>query len=232
VPRHSEILRSKIDLLTPRMSGAAGRIWEHPNFREIFPEFMFTIHSIIRATHHSMKFAAACAAERAATDPVCAAMAHYLAEHAEEERGHDEWALADLAVMGVSAENVRRRIPSSTVARMVGSQYYWMQHYHPVAYLSYIAVLESPPSIEFLEEKVRSSGMPRDAFRTWFFHGQLDHGHVQEFDKLVDSLPLTDWHHAIMGLNAIDTADMQAQAFEEVVEEFEESEAMSLLARA
>jgi len=209
------------------MTEAAGRVWNHPNFREVFPEFMFTIHSIIRATHPSMKAAAARSQALAPTDPVAAAMAHYLYEHADEEKGHDDWALADLAVLGIPAEEVHRRVPSTTVASLVGSQYYWMNHFHPVAYLSYIAISESPPSIEYLEEKVRSSGLPRDAFRTWFFHGQLDHGHVQEFDELVDSLPLNEWHHSILGMNAFHSAEYQARAFEEVAEEFEASQALA-----
>jgi hypothetical protein len=205
------------------MREAAGKVWNHPNFREVFPEFMFTIHSIIRATHASMKAAAACAQACGATDPVAAAMARYLFEHADEEKGHDAWALADLEVLGMPAEEVRRRIPSATVANLVGSQYYWMNHFHPVAYLSYIAVSEAPPSIEYLEEKVRTSGLPRDAFRTWFFHGQLDHGHVRELDELVDSLPLNEWHHSILGMNVFYSAELQARAFEEVAEEFESS---------
>ena len=227
MPTHSQRLRQKIELMMPRMRDAAGRVWNHPNFREVFPEFMFTIHSIIRATHPSMKAAAACAQARAANDPVAAAMARYLFEHADEEKGHDEWALADLEVLGMPAEEVSRRIPSPTVATLVGSQYYWMNHFHPVAYLSYIAVSEAPPSIDYLEEKVRTSGLPREAFRTWFYHGQLDHGHVQEFDELVDSLPLNEWHHSILGVNAFHSAELQARAFEEVAEQYEASRAMT-----
>ena len=103
------------------MREAAGRVWNHPNFREVFPEFMFTIHSIIHATHPSMKAAAVCSQALAASDPVAAAMARYLFEHADEEKGHDEWALADLEVLGIPAEEVRRRIPSPTRAALTAS---------------------------------------------------------------------------------------------------------------
>ncbi len=201
-------------------------VWNHPNFPEVFPEFMFTIHGIIRATHPSMKAAAACAQALAANDPVAAAMARYLYEHADEEKGHDEWALADLEVLGIPADEVRARVPSTAVANLVGSQYYWMNHFHPVAYLSYIAISEAPPNIDYLDEKVKSSGLPKDAFRTWYFHGQLDHGHVQEFDDMLDSLPLNDWHHSILGMNAFHSAELQARAFELVAEEFDASRAL------
>ena len=218
---HSQRLRQKIELLRPRMRQAAGEVWNHPNLTELYPDFLFAIHSIIRATYPSMKAAAACAKGGAANDAVSAAMADYLAEHAEEEKGHDEWAIADLEVLGIKREDVWRRVPSPAVSALVGSQYYWMNHFHPVAYLSYIAVLESPPSLDFLEETLERTGLPRDALRTWFFHARLDHGHVREFDHMVDGLPLTDWHHEIMGVNAFHTVELQARVFEDAVERFE-----------
>ena len=168
-----------------------------------------------------MKAAAECASALAATDPVARALGEYLAEHAEEEKGHDEWALDDLEVLGITREEVSRRIPSPTVAALVGSQYYWMHHFHPVAYLSYIAVLEAPPSIDFLEDTVKRTGLPRSAFTTQFYHAKLDIHHVKEFDRMVDSLPLNEWHHSVLGVNAFHTAELLSRGFEDLVERFE-----------
>lgn len=75
-------------------------------------------------------------------------LATYLERHVDEERQHDDWLLEDLAELGVAREDVWGRIPSPNIAALVGSQYYWMRHYHPVALLGYIAVLEGrPPSV-------------------------------------------------------------------------------------
>ena len=218
---HSQRLRQKIDLVRPRLRAATGEAWNHPRLAQLYPELVFATHSIIRATNPSMKAAAECARARAADDPVSCALAEYLEHHAEEEKGHDEWALDDLEVLGVSREEVGQRIPSPTVAALVGSQYYWMHHFHPVAYVSYIAVLEAPPNADFLEETVRRTGLPREAFSTQFYHSKLDHHHVREFDKMVDSLPLNEWHHSILGVNAFHTAEMLSRVFDDVVERFE-----------
>ena len=39
------------------------------------------------------------------------------------------------------------RIPSPKVAAMVGAQYYWLRHYHPVSLLGHITAIEGyhPP---------------------------------------------------------------------------------------
>ena len=50
---------------------------------------------------------------------------------------------------------------------------------------------------------------------------KLDHHHVREFDKMVDSLPLNEWHHSILGVNAFHTAEMLSRVFDDVVERFE-----------
>jgi len=41
----------------------------------------------------------------------------------------------------------------------VGAQYYWIHHFHPVALLGYIAVLEGrPPSPTLVEELIERTG--------------------------------------------------------------------------
>jgi hypothetical protein len=221
LPSHSQRLRQKIELVRPRLRAATGRAWNHPRLAELYPDLVFATHSIIRATNPSMRAAGECARARAAGDPVARALAEYLTHHAEEEKGHDEWALDDLAVLGVSRDEVWRRIPSPAVAELVGSQYYWLYHFHPVAYVSYIAVLEAPPSIDFLEDTVRRTGLPREAFATQFYHSKLDHHHVREFNQMVDSLPLDEWHHSILGVSAFHTAELLSRVFDDVVERFE-----------
>ena len=136
---------------------------------------------------------------------------------------HDEWTLDDLETLGVKREEIWKRIPSPAVAALVGVQYYWMQHVHPVAYLSYQAVMERPPSPEFLEEAVTRTGLPREAFATQFFHATVDPHHIAEFDRLVDSLPLTEWHHSILGVNAFQSVELMTRVYQDLLARFEAS---------
>ena len=87
---------------------------------------------------------AALARSRELDDPLAAPLARYLEEHVDEELGHDETLLGDLETLGVDRAEVLERIPPPAVAALVGSQYYWILHYHPVAFLGYVALMEAP----------------------------------------------------------------------------------------
>jgi len=221
VQTHSQRLRQKLALVWPHLDQAAGEVWNHPQLAQLYPEFLLTIHSVIRATVPTIKTAAACAQARAADDPVCAGMVDYLLLHAQEEKDHDEWTLDDVEVLGVTREEAWKRTPSPAVAALVGAQYYWIHHVHPVAYLSYQAVMEGPPSADFLEETIRRTGLPRDAFRTQFFHAKVDPHHVPAFDRMIDTLPLEEWHHSLMGVNAFQTVELLTRVYQDLLQRFE-----------
>ena len=216
----SELLRWKIGLVLPQLLAAGDRLLAHPHVRELYPEYLFTSHCVIRASVPLMETGRKRAAELASVDPVAAALAPYLEHHIPEELDHDEWLLDDLEVLGRDRDTVLARPPSTTVAGLVGAQYYWMLHYHPVALLGYIAVLEGyPPSIKMIDGLAASTGYSREAFRTMIGHAELDPGHSEELDELLDGLPLTREHSAVMGLSAIHTTSMYARALDEVVTE-------------
>lgn len=218
---NSQRLRSKIAMVEGSLLRAAERIWLHPRMRDLYREFLFTVHSITRATAPSMHAAAGCALKLVGSDPIAADLHEYLAEHAEEETGHDLWTLDDLKVLGVPSESVLFRIPSPAVAALVGTQYYWIYHFHPVAYLGYIAVLEGPQTMEFLENVIERTGLPREAFSTHIIHAKLDIHHVKAFDAFLDRLPLSEFHHALLGVNAIATVSLLQNVFSELYERFE-----------
>jgi pyrroloquinoline quinone (PQQ) biosynthesis protein C len=166
-----------------------------------------------------METAKARAEELAPDDPVAAAIAPYFEEHIPEELDHDEWLLEDLEVLGRERAAVLARPPSPTVAALVGAQYYWILHYHPVGLLGYIALFEGyPPSPEMIDRLVDRTGYSRDAFRTMIGHAELDPGHREELDRLLDTLPLTDEQATVMTLSAIYSVDAFARALEEVVD--------------
>jgi hypothetical protein len=215
-----ERLRRKISLVLPELVGAGDRLLAHARVRELYPEYLFTSHCVIRASVPLMEAGRDRAAAEADGDPVSAAIAPYLEQHIPEELDHDDWLLDDLEALGRERASVLARTPSPTLAALVGAQYYWIFHYHPVALLGYIAVLEGyPPSTAMIDELVVSTGYSREAFRTMIAHAELDPGHSEELDELLDRLPLTGAQSAVMGLSAMFTATMYARALEEVVDE-------------
>jgi hypothetical protein len=197
---------------------AAHTLWSHPRLRALFPEYLYRIHSIIRASVPVMEAARDRAGVLAANDPVCASLHAYLAQHVPEERHHDDWLLDDLEVLGVSRAAVWARQPSPTVAALVGAQYYWIQHHHPVAVLGYIAVLEgTPPTEEHVLGVMRATGLPADAFRTFIKHARLDPHHRDDLNEALDGMPLTDEQETLVTVNAIETQHWLARSLRETL---------------
>lgn len=213
-------VRRRIGLLLPRLVDAGDQLLEHRQVGELYPEYLFTSHCVIRASVPLMEAALARAQELAPTDPVAGALAPYLEEHIPEERDHDQWLLDDLEVLGRDRAAVLARPPSPTVAALVGAQYYWIFHYHPVGLLGYIAVFEGyPPSPAMIDGLIASTGYDRGAFRTMIAHAELDPGHRDELDRLLDELPVTPEQSTVIGLSAMFSVDAFARAIDEVVEE-------------
>jgi hypothetical protein len=221
----SERLRGKIELVLPELIGASRRLILDPRIADLYAEYLFTVHCIIRASVPLMETARNRAGELAAEDPVSAALAPYFDEHIPEERDHDEWLLDDLDVIGKDRWSILTRPPSPTVAAAVGAQYYWIFHYHPVALLGYIAVLEGyPPTIELLNDLADRTGYSRAAFRTLIAHAELDPGHRGDLDTLLDALPLTQEQSTVMGLSAISSVQILARAIDELRDGFDGSQ--------
>jgi pyrroloquinoline quinone (PQQ) biosynthesis protein C len=163
---------------------------------------------------------AALAAARRLDDPLGAPLAAYLEEHADEELGHDETLLGDLEAIGVPRTDVLARVPSPSVAALVGGQYYWIHHHHPVSFLGYVGLMEGyPPTPELIEELTERTGYPLDAFRTYVEHAELDPGHRDRLDGTLDALPLDESHEVAIGISAIATAALAARSLEELLDD-------------
>jgi hypothetical protein len=139
VTTESRRLRNKLELVLPALLATDRQLIGHPELRGIYPEFLVMVHGIVRATVPLMETALT-TARTLPDDQVAALLADYLEHHIPEERGHDDWLLADLESIGVPRDQVLRRIPSPAIAALVGSQYYWVQHVHPVGLLGYMAM--------------------------------------------------------------------------------------------
>lgn len=185
----------------------------------MWPEYLIQQHEIIRATVPLTKLALKGSRDLPATDPLAVPLAAYLEEHVEEELDHDATLLDDLELVGVDRATVVARMPSPTVAALVGAQYYWIVHYHPVTFLGFVALMEGhPPTPELIETLIAQSGFPREAFRTYIEHGELDPGHRDHLDETLDSLPLTSEHEAALGVSAISSAGVAARALAELLD--------------
>jgi heme oxygenase-like protein len=134
-------------------------------------------------------------------------LAKYYDKHIQEEMNHDEWLLEDLEAIGITRQEVLSRKPLQTMAELIGSQYYWIYHWHPVCLLGYIFVLEGYPTPRWLIDQLKElTGASDAAFRTLIEHSDLDPHHSKELFEFLDSLPLTQDHEQWITSNAMYTA--------------------------
>jgi Iron-containing redox enzyme len=220
VTTESRRLRGKLELVLPVLLATGRQLIGHPKLHEIYPEFLVMWHGIVRASVPLMETALT-TARTLPDDKVAVLLADYLEHHIPEERGHDSWLLADLDSIGVPRDQVLSRLPSPTIAALVGSQYYWMQHVHPVGLLGYILLLEGyPPKRQDIDKMEVATGYGPEAFRTLLLHADLDAHHGDDLDHLLDSLPLTEQQLTLIGFSAIASVQLITEAQHELLDRF------------
>jgi hypothetical protein len=201
----SRRLLAKIALGMPHMMSAQARLWADSACRDRYVEWLRVMHSTIRATEPLMLAATQrCLALR--PDPVAEALAEYLSRHIGEEYGHDGWVRADYARCGEDPADLDRLLPDATIAALVGAQYYWLHHVHPVALVGHIVVLEGfPPSTGLAAKLAEDTRLPLEAFSALHRHAVLDVKHRADVLRVVDGLPMTGWHEELVGASALHT---------------------------
>ncbi|GBG15913.1 long-chain fatty acid--CoA ligase [Novimethylophilus kurashikiensis] len=115
------------------------------------------------------------------------AIAHYI----EEEIGHQEWILNDIAACGGDADSVRHGIPVFETELMVAYAYDTIARGNPVGFFGMVHVLEGTSiqlAIHAAEALQRSLDLPVSAFTYLNSHGALDLEHVDFFRNLVNRL--------------------------------------------
>jgi pyrroloquinoline quinone (PQQ) biosynthesis protein C len=210
-------LRLKLELVTPELAGATIRLVDDPRVAQLYVDYLVACHGILRATIPLMQTAHREALSR--QDEASRELAVYLEKHIEEEVGEDEWLLQDLEVLGVERSQVLSHVPSANVACLIGAQYYWVLHAHPIAILGFLAALErEPPSREFIDELIARTGHEATAFRTLIAHADRDLDHRDELDELLDRLRLTSEQWLLVSISALNSVHSLACVLDELVE--------------
>ncbi|ARF72635.1 hypothetical protein B7C62_10375 [Kitasatospora albolonga] len=213
VARTSARLRTKLLLLEPELRGATAHMWRAGDLLPRYRAYLCAMHAVIRASVPLMELALRRTSERRG-DPLAEPLAAYLAEHIQEEADHDAWLLEDLRAAGSTPGEALGPLPPPDVAALVGPQYYWIEHHHPVALLGYIAVLEGYAPAPGLTGRIAAlTGLPAAALRTVREHAALDTGHLDELHALLDRLPLTREQEAAVAVSALHSLDALTRLF-------------------
>jgi hypothetical protein len=167
-----------------------------------------------------MEVALSRARELGAGDRVASELTGYLEQHLLEET-HAETpggaVLEDLIALGADAADLVANASSPKIACLVGAQYYWIRHAHPVAVLGFLELEAFPPRTADIEQLIERTGLPREGFRQLLLHAELDVRHADELHEVIDALPLDRGHEQLIGLSALHTLGLVTEVLFEVV---------------
>lgn len=186
------------------------------------PRFLAAGYQVSRTAVPLMETALGRARALAPKDAVASGLAPYLERHIPEEMHGDEpgeGALEDLVALGVDTDDLRTRLPPQKIAALVGAQYYWILHHHPVAVLGFLQLERFHPHRDTAERLIETTGLPREGFEQVLLHAELDVNHVAELDRVVDDLPLEPYHEELVGVSALQTIGLFSEVLLDVVEE-------------
>jgi pyrroloquinoline quinone (PQQ) biosynthesis protein C len=124
-----------------------------------------------------------------------------IAEYIEEELGHQEWILNDLAACGADPEAVRHGQPALATELMVAYVYDRIARHNPVSFFGMVNVLEGT-SIALATRAasaIRGSlELPQAAFSYLNSHGSLDIEHMRFFEDLMNRLDADEDREAVV----------------------------------
>lgn len=124
-----------------------------------------------------------------------------LDEYIDEEAGHDEWILNDIAAAGGDAHAVRHGRPSVATEVMVAYAYDTVQRGNPLGFFGMVHVLEGTSvSLALLAADAiqQPLGLPDSAFSYLRSHGTLDQAHTAHFEALMAQIEAPDDRYAIV----------------------------------
>lgn len=213
----SDRLISKLDLVQRSFAVYARKLWTGPDAARVYPVYLTIMHAVVRSAVPLMEAALSEARALGDGDPLCVALSDYFRHHIGEESGHDVWLLEDLAATGHDPSEAISQIPPRPVAAMVGAQYYWIRHFHPVSLLGHIAAIEAyHPPAGFARRLADQTGYPMKAFRAISRHEVLDVHHRRDLIALIDRLPLEPRHEKIIALSGLHTVESGIDVLEAI----------------
>ncbi|MEZ5491558.1 MAG: iron-containing redox enzyme family protein [Gammaproteobacteria bacterium] len=112
-----------------------------------------------------------------------------VAEYIEEEIGHQEWILNDIAACGYDKEAVRNSTPNFETELMVSYAYDLVNRINPVGFFGMVLVLEgtSVNLADSAADRIKTAlNLSERAFSYLRSHGSLDQEHIKFLETLMD----------------------------------------------
>ena len=157
--------------------------------RVSLPSYVAFLTEAYHHVRHTVPLLQAC---KAALPPHHAAwLDDAMDEYIEEEAGHDEWILDDIAACGADADAVRHGKPSHATEVMVAYAYDQIARRNPLGFFGMVHVLEGTSvalALQAADQIQAHLRLPDRAFSYLRSHGTLDQQHTAHFAQLMDRI--------------------------------------------
>ena len=146
-------------------------------------------------------------------NPVCAAAAsrigdahksvrYFLYEHMQEEKGHEQWVMNDLEVVGVTPKETLAYEPSRLILGFVGYNYWAADRKHPLSVLGMLYTLEVVASVYGgpMTAAIKESLLLQSDHGISFVssHSELDAQHMADLRVVLNGVHDEEAKHAIV----------------------------------
>lgn len=118
-----------------------------------------------------------------------------VAEYIEEEIGHEQWILDDIAAAGGDREAARQSEPALATELMVAYAYDQVARRSPVGFFGMVFVLEGTSvalALHAADRLQADLGLPDAAFTYLRSHGTLDQSHTRHLAELLEQMEPAD----------------------------------------
>ncbi|HRL75272.1 MAG TPA: iron-containing redox enzyme family protein [Candidatus Accumulibacter phosphatis] len=125
-----------------------------------------------------------------------------VAEYIDEEIGHEEWILNDIAAAGGDADAVRASQPDLPAELMVAYAYDLLHRGNPAAFFGMVFVLEGTSvalALQAADRIQQSLALPDAAFTYLRSHGTLDREHTMHLARLLERMTAADQADVVHG---------------------------------
>jgi hypothetical protein len=179
--------------------------------RDVYVRYLINVYNYAQHSPKVMAIAAArCMDERPE-------LATYLLRHAEEEQGHERWALADLQDLEVDTAEARSVRPVLSCIELIGFIHYVAAHANPVGLFGWMYVLEAvgndmgTPIAGRLKEWLGGK-----ATRFVEGHGVADKEHTSDLTEQIANFVTSDRDRSDVDLVADVVADLYVRLFRQI----------------
>ena len=124
-----------------------------------------------------------------------------ITEYIEEEYGHHEWILDDLAACGLDRQQAAKAAPNFETEMMIAYAYDSVCRGNPVSLFGMVWVLEGTSvnlASAMADIIVHKLNVPKGACRYLYSHGSLDQDHIRFFENLMNKIERPEDQHAII----------------------------------